>query len=89
MKRKGYSKNTKTYKYLGADYETVYIHLAKSFIDNYGRKPTQEDDINIDHIKPCALAKNEQEMIELQHYTNLQWLLAEDNRNKGDKYEED
>ena len=46
-------------------------------------------DINIDHIKPCALAKNEQEMIELQHYTNLQWLLAEDNRNKGDKYEED
>lgn len=89
LKRQGYSKKTKAYKYLGASYETVHAHLMNSFVERYGRNPLKDDDLHIDHIKPCALSKNEEEMIALQHYTNLQWLLAKDNRDKGMKYEVD
>lgn len=39
----------------------------------------------IDHIIPLSIAKNEEEVIKLCHYTNLQLLRAEDNIKKGNK----
>jgi hypothetical protein len=41
---------------------------------------------HIDHIKPIALATTEEEVIKLNHYTNLQPLWAKDNLKKGAKY---
>ena len=43
---------------------------------------------HVDHIKPISLARNEQEIIELNHYTNLQPLWGVDNIKKSNKYEE-
>ena len=43
-------------------------------------------DIHIDHIKPISLAKTEEEVYLLNHYTNLQPLWAEENIKKSNKY---
>lgn len=40
---------------------------------------------HIDHIIPLASATTEEEVIKLNHYTNLQPLWAEDNISKNDK----
>ena len=48
--------------------------------DNYGIW-------HVDHIKPISLATNQQEVFELNHYTNLQPLWGKDNLKKGNKYE--
>lgn len=85
INRCGYSKKSKTYQLLGADFDVVQKHLIDSAIKNYG---SYDPDFtyHIDHIKPCASAKNEVELILLQHYTNLQYLTPEDNLRKNDKY---
>lgn len=41
---------------------------------------------HIDHIKPTSLAKTEEEIYELNNYTNLQPLWAIDSLRKGNKY---
>ena len=43
------------------------------------------DNIHIDHIIPVSSAKNENEMILLNHYLNLQPLWAKENMSKGAK----
>jgi hypothetical protein len=83
FKNKGYSKNTKTKEMLGVDWEVCKSHIEIQFTkgmnwDNYG-------EWHIDHITPLASAKNEQEICNLCHYTNLQPLWAEDNLRKGNK----
>jgi hypothetical protein len=40
----------------------------------------------IDHIKPLALAHTYDEVVLLNHYTNLQPLWKEENRRKSSKY---
>ena len=40
---------------------------------------------HLDHIYPVSLAKDEQELIKLNHYTNFQPLWAADNLLKGNK----
>ena len=82
IKRKGYSKNTKTADTLGCSWEFLKEYLEAQFVDgmnwdNYG-------EWHIDHIKPLALAKTEEEVYNLNHYTNLQPLWAEDNMRKKD-----
>ena len=41
---------------------------------------------HMDHKKPISLAMNEEEVYELNHYTNFQPLYWEDNLSKGNKY---
>ena len=48
--------------------------------DNYGLW-------HIDHVKPLCLANDNNELIKLNHYTNLQPLWAEDNIKKNRKYD--
>lgn len=38
---------------------------------------------HIDHIIPCSSAKSKEELVKLQHYTNLQYLTKEDNLKKS------
>lgn len=84
--RKKYSKKSKTYTLLGADFEVVKQHLIETAIKNYGKyDPTKN--YHIDHIIPCASAKTEEALIKLQHYSNLQYLTAQDNLRKRDKLE--
>ena len=84
FRRQGFRKGSKTYKILGCDFETLYNHLMQSWYDNYGTEWNDEP-YHIDHIKPIATAKTEQDVIDLCHYTNLQMLKPEDNLAKSDK----
>jgi len=79
----GYSRNTKVYEALGADRDVVRKHLQEQFRDgmswdNYG-------EWQIDHIIPLSSAETVERVVELNHYTNLQPLWAEENAKKSNK----
>jgi len=83
--KQGYTKKSKTFKILGCDYNTIIKHLESKFkngmnLENYGLW-------HIDHIIPISSAKTEDEVIKLNHYTNLQPLWAIDNLKKYNKNE--
>lgn len=78
-----YRKTNKASDILGCtiDYFREYIEskfLEAMTFDNYG-------EWHLDHIIPIATAKNEQDIIRLNHYTNFQPLWAIDNMKKGKK----
>lgn len=84
--KKGYRKKSRTEKILGADYSTVHCHLIKTFENRYGIALEEAvEPIHIDHIIPLSTAKTEEDLIKLNHYTNLQYLYASDNLEKSDK----
>lgn len=92
IKYKGYKKNTRTINILGCTIEEFKIYLESKFEnwmnwDNYG---IYNGELNygwdIDHIIPVSSAKSEEEVIKINHYTNLQPLCGYINRNvKKDK----
>jgi hypothetical protein len=51
--------------------------------------PKPEGDYHLDHICCCAQARNEEELIKLQNYTNLRWMSAKENLSKGDNWTEE
>ena len=86
---KGYQKESRTHEILGCSFEQLKHHLENQFIDwmnwdNYGNpvdgliEPNKSWDI--DHIIPLSSATNEQELLELCKYTNLQPLCSYHNR---------
>ncbi len=89
MKTKGYKKNSKTEFILGCSFEEFKKHIESQFEswmnwDNYGNPKDGILEFNktwdIDHIIPTSSAKNEEELIKLNHYTNLQPLCSKVNR---------
>jgi hypothetical protein len=83
IKRKGYSKKTKTYQILGCSFEEFKQHLERQFTKGMTWK--NQGEWHLDHIYPISLAKDEEEIIRLNHYTNFQPLWASDNIKKGNK----
>jgi len=83
LKRKKYTKKSRTHKILGCDYETFAAHLEAQFVD--GMNWDNRDKWHIDHIIPIASAKTEEDVLRLNHYSNLQPLWAKDNLLKRDK----
>lgn len=85
LKCKGLSKNKKSMDILGCTIEFFKSYIEERFVDdmswdNYG---TSWD---IDHKIPLSTAVTEQQVLELNHYTNLQPLDSHINRNvKRDK----
>jgi len=85
--RGGYSKNDRTQNILGCTYQEFLNHIIAKFepemtLDNYG-------DWHIDHIIPIASGITEEEILKLNHYTNLQPLWAADNLAKHTKTPEE
>lgn len=81
-----FRKEAKTEKILGCTIEEFRIYIESKFkkgmtFENYG-------EWHLDHIVPVFVAKNEDEVVKLCHYTNYQPLWAEDNLSKGCKIEE-
>lgn len=77
----------KTTEYLGCSIPELKKHLESQFQegmswDNYGRNGW-----HIDHIVPSSSASTEEELIKLQHYSNLQPLWETENLKKGSKLE--
>lgn len=85
IKRKGYTKKSKTFDIVGCDFDTLMNHLRETFKNNYGYDWDGQEDVHIDHIIPLATAKTEEEVLKLCHYKNLQLLKAQDNLEKHDK----
>lgn len=86
LKKRGYTKNTKTTKILGCTFGELRNHLESKFDywmnwDNHG---LYNGELNYgwdyDHIIPLSSAKNEEELVKLFHYTNLQPLCSKINR---------
>ena len=69
-----FSKISKTAEMVGCSYDELLTHL--------GSKPT--DNHHLDHICPCSQAQSPEELVKLQHYSNLRWLPAEENMSKSD-----
>lgn len=86
LRRQGYTKKTRTAEIVGCDFDTLWEHLKQTWVNNYGQEWNGEP-YHIDHIIPLATAKNEQDIIDLFHYTNLQMLKPEHNLDKKDKLE--
>jgi superoxide dismutase len=92
IKKNGYAKNSKTTEILGCTYKEFKKHIESKFEswmmwENHGK---YNGNINfgwdIDHIVPICSAKTEEEILKLNHYTNLQPLCSYTNRYvKGDK----
>jgi hypothetical protein len=87
IRRNGYTKKSRTHEILGCSYEDFKNHIELQFQtwmnwDNYG---LYNGELNygwdIDHIVPCASAKTEEELLKLNHYTNLRPLCSHINRN--------
>ena len=81
--RKNFKKIDKTEVILGCKIEEFIDYISKKFteemtFENHG-------EWHIDHIIPLATAKTEEDVILLNHYTNLQPLWAKDNLSKGAK----
>jgi len=83
IRRGGYKKTAPTRLMLGCDWDHFIAHLESRFVD--GMTWDNRHLWHIDHIIPLASATSEEELIKLNHYTNLQPLWAKDNLRKGDK----
>ena len=85
LNKKGFERSKSCEKILGCDYETFVNHLLNTYKENYGEEYNNNIKVHIDHIIPLKTAKTENDIIRLNHYTNLQLLKAEDNLHKGAK----
>ena len=86
FRRNGYTKNSKTYEILGCTFEEFKRHLESKFElwmnwDNHG---LYNGELNygwdVDHKIPISTATTEEDVIRLNHYSNLQPLCSHINR---------
>ena len=89
LKYCGFNKKNKTKEILGCDIKEFKQHLESQFEpwmswDNYGNPKDGIFGLNktwdIDHIIPITSTKNEEEILKLNHYTNLRPLCSYTNR---------
>jgi len=83
FRKNGYTKKSRTYQILGCTFEEFKLHIEKQFTK--GMNWENQGQWHFDHIYPISLAKDEEELIRLNHYTNFQPLWAIDNLKKGNK----
>lgn len=86
IKRKGYIKSKNTEDIIGCTFKELMEYLSSMFLD--GMSFDNHGEWHVDHVIPLATANTEEEVIRLNHYTNLQPLWAKDNLAKGSKYYE-
>lgn len=84
MKQKAITKTGKLSKYLDCDLDTLKAFLEGKFLE--GMSWENHGEWHIDHIIPLAIAKTEEELMQLFNYRNLQPLWAIDNLKKNSKY---
>jgi hypothetical protein len=83
LHRNGYAKKSRTHEIIGCDFKSFANHIESQFID--GMSWENRSEWHIDHIIPVSSAKDEDEIILLNHYLNLQPLWASDNLAKSCK----
>lgn len=85
FKRSGYSKKAKIATIIGCDFTQLKAHLIMTFEINYCIEWCDNylPYVSIDHIYSTSKAVSEQHLIELNHYSNLQYLFKPYNKNKS------
>lgn len=83
FKKKKQHKNSKTKEILGCSIDYFKNYLEIQFTK--GMSWENAGEWHLDHIYPVSLAKDEEELIKLNHYTNFQPLWAKDNLQKSNK----
>jgi len=83
FKRKGLVKENKTFEILGCTSEFFVEYIKSKLID--GMTIENHGLWHIDHIIPLDTAITKEDVIKLNHYTNLQPLWKLDNLKKGKK----
>jgi hypothetical protein len=93
LERNGFIKKSKTEIILGCSFDEFKYHLESKFEtwmnwDNHGKfNGEYNHGWDIDHIIPLSSASTEEEILKLNHYTNLQPLCSKVNRHeKRDRY---
>ena len=86
LKIRNFQKKSSTFKMIGCSPQELMRHLSLKFtagmtLENHGKW-------HVDHIIPLSSASNEEDVIRLCHYTNLQPLWAQDNLTKSNKITE-
>jgi len=96
LKKRKFTKKCKTQDILGCSFEEFKIYLESKFEDwmTWENRGLYNGEFNygwdIDHIMPLSSAQTEEDVIKLNHYTNLQPLCSKVNRYiKKDKIEYD
>lgn len=86
LKRNKHSKNSKSMKILGCDMYFFKNYIEEKFEPwmNWDNKGLYNGEFNygwdLDHIIPLSTAKTEEDILKLNHYTNLQPLCSKVNR---------
>jgi len=86
LHKRGLNKKNKTEVILGCSFEDFKLYLESKFEAwmNWENRGLYNGEINygwdIDHIIPLSSAKSEDDLIKLNHYTNLQPLCSKTNR---------
>jgi hypothetical protein len=75
----------RTSELLGCSWEELKNHIETQFVDGMSWDNYGVSGWHLDHIIPLSTAKTEDELYQLNHYTNLQPLWWRDNILKGDK----
>jgi hypothetical protein len=80
---KNLTKKSKTMQIIGCTFDDLIAHIERQF--SQGMNWENRDQWHVDHIVPLATAKNEQDVIALNHFSNLRPLWAKENLQKGSK----
>lgn len=83
LRDRAFPRSGTTERLVGCSYDELVSHIEKQFTDGMSWENMSE--WHIDHVVPLASAKNQEEMENLFHYSNLQPLWAYDNKSKGAK----
>ena len=83
LKIKHWTKEHPTTKIIGCSPDELKKYIENKFLDGMTWK--NKHLWHLDHIIPLASANDEQQLLELNHYTNIQPLWAKDNMSKGAK----
>jgi len=80
-----YKRNKSSIDILGCNIEYFISYIEKKFDENMSWDNYGYHGWHIDHVIPISSAKNEEDLVKLSHYTNLQPLWKEENLKKSNK----
>ena len=86
IKKQVYTKKSKTYQILGCTFTEFKKYIEDQFVEGMFWK--NHGIWHLDHKIPISWAKTEQEVYDLNHYTNFQPLWAKENLSKGNRFSE-
>lgn len=79
------NKHLHTKEITGMPSKELRDYLLKTYEDIYGIPWDGNENVHIDHIIPLKTAVSSEDIIRLNHYSNLRLIKAEDNLRKGSK----